>query len=219
MLLSVGFASLCASAPGVIAGGFAIREQSVYFQGMSFAGAAAGDGLSAVYWNPAAIANHDGMNTSSNYSLIIPDAEVTVDQATANSGNPLADFFVLQPAVDAAGNKSGDIGKEALVAASYGNYQLSPTVYIGMGMNAPFGLATEPENPQYKGSILARSTSLFTLNGNPVIGIKVAPGVMIGGGAQIQYADGTFRFATDFRVPIRRPSKVTTLRLVEPPAS
>ncbi len=192
LFLSAGIVGVCASAPEATSGGFAIREQSVYFQGMSFAGAAAGDGLSAVYWNPAAIANFDGINTSSSYSLIIPEARVTVDQATATG--PFAGLS--QPAVDAAGNKSGDIAKEALVSASYGNYQLSPTVYVGMGLNAPFGLSTEPENPTYQGSVLARSTKLFTLNGNPVVGIKVAPGVIIGAGAQIQYADGTLRIAT-----------------------
>ena len=40
-----------------LAGGFAVREQSTEFRGMSFAGnAAAGGGLSGMYWNPAVAA-------------------------------------------------------------------------------------------------------------------------------------------------------------------
>ena len=38
-------------------GGFAVREQSAEYQGMSFAGnAAAGGGLSGMFWNPAVAA-------------------------------------------------------------------------------------------------------------------------------------------------------------------
>ena len=34
------------------AGGFAVHEQSVYGQGTSFAGIAAGGALSSMFWNP-----------------------------------------------------------------------------------------------------------------------------------------------------------------------
>ncbi|MEP2581037.1 MAG: outer membrane protein transport protein, partial [Roseibium sp.] len=38
------------------AGGFALREQSAYFQGMSFAGyGTTGGGISSMYWNPASL--------------------------------------------------------------------------------------------------------------------------------------------------------------------
>jgi long-chain fatty acid transport protein len=38
------------------AGGFAVREQSAYGQGSSFAGMAApGDSISSMFWNPAAV--------------------------------------------------------------------------------------------------------------------------------------------------------------------
>ncbi|MQA67450.1 MAG: transporter, partial [Alphaproteobacteria bacterium] len=45
-----------------LAGGFAIREQSVYGQGASFAGIAAGGALSGMFWNPAVMTQFAGFN-------------------------------------------------------------------------------------------------------------------------------------------------------------
>ena len=58
------------------AGGFAIREQSAQFQGSSFAGSAAGGGLSSMYWNPAALGQADwGLISESHFSGIFGQAE------------------------------------------------------------------------------------------------------------------------------------------------
>ncbi|MFP4539160.1 MAG: aromatic hydrocarbon degradation protein, partial [Dichotomicrobium sp.] len=57
-------AALCAGlvfSTSAFAGGFAVREQSAYYQGMSFAGAAAGDDLSSMFWNSAAAAAAPGI--------------------------------------------------------------------------------------------------------------------------------------------------------------
>ncbi len=43
------------------AGGFAIREQSTYGQGTSFAGVAAGGALSSMFWNPATMTQFQGI--------------------------------------------------------------------------------------------------------------------------------------------------------------
>src|SRR5262252_366192 len=47
------------------AGGFAVPEQSAYFLGTSFAGAAAGGDISSMFWNPAALATVPGMQIES----------------------------------------------------------------------------------------------------------------------------------------------------------
>ena len=109
-------AALLATTSAASAGGFAIREQSAEFQGMSFAGNAAGGAISAMFWNPAATANREGTNTESSMSAILAYAKVTVMNSS-----------------------SGDIGPPAFVPSSYGTYQISKNVYIGMAVNAPFG--------------------------------------------------------------------------------
>ena len=64
LLASCALMGLAAAAPAM-AGGFAVREQSAEFQGMSFAGdAAAGGGLSGMFWNPA-VAAYAGKGYSS----------------------------------------------------------------------------------------------------------------------------------------------------------
>jgi long-chain fatty acid transport protein len=167
------------------AGGFAIREQSVESQGASFAGSAAFGGLSSMYWNPAAAANKDGLNFDSNYSVILPKAEITTKAGTTVPGG--------------TGNSSGDIGSPALVPASYANYQFAnydPNLYLGLALNSPFGLTTEPENSAYKGAVLGRTSRLFTLNVNPNLAYKLNPSLTVGAGVQMMYANGTFKFAT-----------------------
>jgi len=65
MRWSVAGAALCAGlvlSTSAHAGAFAVREQSSYYQGMSFAGAAAGDDISSMFWNSAAAAAAPGIN-------------------------------------------------------------------------------------------------------------------------------------------------------------
>ena len=189
LLGTVAATALIASAATALAGGFAIREQSAESQGASFAGNAAGTGLGAMFWNPAATANKTGpgINTESNYSLILPKAEVTVESATG----------ALAPFLGAPGTPSStEIGHAAVVPASYASYQLSPAMFLGVGLNSAFGLGTEPKDATYDGAALGRRSALFTVGATPTLAYVIAPGVTVGAGAQINYAKGIFKFAT-----------------------
>ncbi len=194
---SVAVGAVIASAPVAMAGGFALREQSAEFQGMSFAGSAAGGALSSMYWNSAATASKSGMNFESSYSVIIPRAEVSVDSVS----NPSA---ATQGLISSGlfPSKADGIAGTALIPATYGNYQLSQDLFIGLGINSGFGLSTEPNNANYKGAILAQTTRLTTFNFNPTIAYKIANGITVGVGAQIEYGRGTFRFATGIPSPV-----------------
>jgi long-chain fatty acid transport protein len=175
LMATTAVAALVATMSAASAGGFAVREQSAYFQGMSFAGSAAGGALSSMFWNSAATASLDGLNTESAYTVVLPESNITVT-SPVNS-------------------ESGDIGRTAFVGATYGNYQLTKDIYLGMAVNAPFGLKTDPSET-YFGAVLARKTELVTYNFNPTIAIRLAPWITVGAGVQIQSADGALRFAT-----------------------
>ena len=192
---SVAIGTLGAGAGPVSAGGFALREQSASSQGASFAGSAAGYDLSSMFWNPAAVAakSGPGLHAESHYSVIMPRAQVDVDT-----------FNGLPAAALPFSSESGDIASPALLGASYMSYQLNPHMYLGLGVNSPFGLTTEPKNPSYLGSVLGRTSKLLTFNATPTLGYAVAPGVIVGVGAQIQYGDGELKFATGL------PNGVTT---------
>src|SRR5690242_16118877 len=164
---SLGAALLASPAQ---AGGFAVREQSAEFQGMSFAGAAAGGGgLSSMFWNPAAAAQFDGVWSDSTYSLIIPDSEIHVLPGSTSPGD------------------SGDIGNLSIVSGSYFSYQFSRDLILAMGINSPFGLSSEPSNRVWGGAQQARTSDLKTYNFSPTIAYRVTPTLAVGVGLQIEY--------------------------------
>ena len=68
------------------AGGFAVREQSAYGQGSSFAGIAAGGALSSMFWNPATITQVRGISIESDIAGIIPYANQNPSAGSALAG-------------------------------------------------------------------------------------------------------------------------------------
>lgn len=157
--------------PLVHAGGFAVREQSTSGLGAAFAGNAAGYDLSTIYWNPAGVAiAGPGLTTESHAALIIPDSEVTSLNAPYTDG-------------------ANDIGKVALVPASYAAYRINEKWTIGYGFNAPFGLGTEADRKSWGGQSEFREAELTSYNFNPVVGYQVSPTLAVGLGLQIQYTD------------------------------
>ncbi|MBX9683402.1 MAG: OmpP1/FadL family transporter [Hyphomicrobium sp.] len=163
--------ALAAHVPAASAGGFSPKEQSTVFLGSAFAGSAAGGALSSMFWNSAAVGQFNGINSESSYSLILPDSEIT---ATAGS------TFL------AAGANSGDIGDTAVLPASYFSYQLSNELVVGLSVNAPFGLVTDP-GKVWAGSSFARESAIETYNINPTVAYRLAPWLTVGAGLQVEY--------------------------------
>jgi long-chain fatty acid transport protein len=159
------------------AGGFFIHEQSAYYQGLSFAGVAAGGtALSSMFWNPATITQAGpGLAAETVGTGIFPDA--TTDPITATSATG-ANLVPL--------GSSGDLGTNAFVPASYYVYGLNNMITLGLGMNAPFGLNTK-NHPQWAGLFYGTESDVFSLNFNPAVAIRITDWLSVGVGAQIQY--------------------------------
>jgi long-chain fatty acid transport protein len=162
------------------AGGFAVHEQSTTFLGTAFAGSAAGGDISSMYWNPAATGILPGCNMSSSYTLILGRSDETADSGLFVTGNPLALAPGLTPT-------STDVGSDALVPASYISCQLSDKLFVGMALNSPFGLLTKPDDLAWAGSPIAVTSKVFSANLNPTLAYKLAPGLTVGVGLQIEY--------------------------------
>src|SRR5215218_8398809 len=155
-LAAVSLTALVAAQGGAHAGAFAIREQSASAQGYSFAGVASGSGnLSSMFWNPAVITMMPGWNTEASVSLIIPRVDI----------NPLPSVPTF------AFGASGDIGQDAVVPASYNSYQINDMLWVGLSTTSPYGLVTDPRE-NWAGQVYSRSSKIFSLNVNPVLGIK-----------------------------------------------
>ncbi len=164
----------CAAAAGAQAGGFAVREQSAYFQGMAFAGSAAGGDISSMFWNPAATAALPGFNDLENLAGIFGSAK-----ETATSG-----ALLLEGAPNSA-----DVGTNNLVASSYSTYQVNDRWWIGISTDAPFGFITKPDNTSWAGSALALTSKVFSLEATPSAAYKITPQLTIGAGARVDYIE------------------------------
>jgi long-chain fatty acid transport protein len=170
LLACVSAAALISGLGDANAGGFAVREQSAQFQGSSFAGSAAGGGLSSMFWNPAATASVDGTNTESVASVVFGHQ---TEHADSTSG--------LAPL-----GLTGDYDHESFVPASYANYQVNDRLYLGLAMNSPFGLTTKPSST-WAGSPITNTVKVFSMDINPTIAYKLTPEITIGVGAQVEF--------------------------------
>ena len=168
--------------------GFAIREQSSTAQGNAFAGAtAAASDISYMFFNPAALALHQGNQAQLSLSYISPEAEFRDGEASIAGG-----------AVAIGGtDNAGDIGDDALVPAIYLSSELADGVTFGLGLTAPFGLTTDNEDG-WIGRYHALRSELTTVNINPAIGIRATEKFSFGLGVQIQYVDTELTNAVDF---------------------
>lgn len=172
------------------AGGYAVREQSTYYQGMSFAGnAAGGTSPSSMFWNPATITQHPGRTVEANAALLIGRSTIDVDQALSPLGmGPLT------------GGDSGELAHPALIPATYTVLQITDSIFFGSTINAPFGLAFEADD-DWAGRFHGVRSELRTLDWNPTVAYRFNDYFSVGLGAQIVYAKAKLTGATLLPAP------------------
>jgi long-chain fatty acid transport protein len=175
--LGAGLVALIAATSYASAGGIDIHEQSTVFLGSASAGSAAGGSLGSMFWNSAATAQYPGLNSESSYTLVLPYGNIDL-KGPGGLGS----------------GSSGNIGIDATTSSSFGAYQVSKDLWLGMAINSPFGLATKPDNTTYVGSYLGVTSKFLTVNANPTIAYRVAPGITVGAGVQMEWAQGKLQF-------------------------
>jgi long-chain fatty acid transport protein len=176
-----------AGATGAQAAGYALKEQSGSALGTAFAGSTAGAfDPSSMFFNPASLTVHDGIQGVSAVSYIMPFAEPDNMSGSTLAGTPIG-----------GGQGGDDIAADALVPAAY--VMVSPTedLRLGLGVNAPFGLRTEYDRG-WVGRYHALDSELRTINLNPTVAYRAAEWLSLGAGVQVQYADAELTNAVDF---------------------
>ncbi len=172
VLLACGcIGALLAVTADANAGGFAVREQSAWGQGTSFAGVAAGGDLSAMFWNPATMTQMPGLQSESVLSGIAPYA----------SNSPTAGPFTGL-------GGTGDTLTDALVPAAYYSWQFRPDMWLGLSVNSPFGLSVSFPTVWAGSEYAGGSTYLKTYNATPSFAWRINDLISVGVGVQIQYA-------------------------------
>ncbi len=168
------------------AGGFGVREQSTYFEGMGFAGSAAGGDISSMFWNSAATATLPGFNVETSGTIAFGSADLT-----ATSGALLASPY----------SRTANVGTDAFIPAMYGTFQVSDKLYAGIAINSPFGFVTKPDQT-WVGSNLAVTSKVYSLDFNPTLAYKITPEISIGVGAQVEYLRTRFNNLMQLPTPV-----------------
>lgn len=181
VMVSAGLAS---------AAGFALIEQSVSGLGNAYAGGAAiAEDPSTVFFNPAGMTRLPGGQLTAGGNIISPSAKFRNEGST----------HLLQGAtgVPLSGNNGGDGGETALTPNVYITKRLNDRFTVGIGINAPFGLATD-YNDTWVGRYHALRSDMMTININPSIAYRVNERLSIGAGVSVQYIKANLSNALDF---------------------
>ncbi|MEM8795657.1 MAG: outer membrane protein transport protein [Pseudomonadota bacterium] len=169
---------------------FALREQSAYNQGSSFAGASAQtNSLSSFFFNPAIMTEFEGFTAEGTLSAIFPftDADTTVDPTTGAVTSGAAGASLIADDLSTFPTTS-NIGREALLPASYVSYQATDKIWFGVALNSPFGLATRSD-PDSLEAASSQEFSALTFNFQPTIAYKFSERFSVAAGLQVQHFD------------------------------
>jgi len=158
------------------AASFQLIEQSASGQGTSYAGAAAvAEDASTIYFNPAGMTRLSGQQIVVAGHVVSPQADFTNAGSTDAFGQPL----------QGANSSTGD---PALIPNFYYSLQMTDDTFFGVGINVPFGLATEYDDG-WVGRYHALNSEISSININPSFAWKATETLSVGFGISLQYVD------------------------------
>lgn len=174
-------AALIALAAGSAhASGFQLIENGSGL-GNGFAGSAAvAEDASTIFPNPAGMTRLPGLNISAGTTAISTIFKFGDNHSTGPSGLPLGS------------NTGGNAGSLSAVPNAYLSWQASPNWFVGLGITAPFGLATQYDD-NWIGRYQSTKFSITTINVNPSIAYKVDDRLSIGAGVSWQHLDADYQ--------------------------
>ena len=153
------------------ADGFRLADQDAFATARGEAFVATADNASAIYYNPAGITQLEGFNFRGGFYGIYLDPTFTPPRAPAN-----ANTYHIDHQYQAA--------PQAFATFTPQDWRLS----FGLGGYAPFGgNMIWPQDTGFRSVALSGSLTYLTIN--PVVALKLAPGLSIAAGAMVNYAD------------------------------
>ncbi len=167
-------------APGVArASGYGLNENSARVMGMAGAFTAVADSPAAIYYNPAGIAQLDGLQIEAGLTLIAPSA-------TYLGKSPDGRYDV----------EVGAVEHLFPVPSVLATFRVHEMVSVGVGLYVPYGLTMEwPATAQVNGKDvgwwgrgLVRKVSLETVYVNPTVGVQLHDRLFLGVGFTVAAA-------------------------------
>jgi long-chain fatty acid transport protein len=162
------------------AAGFSLLEQSGSGIGYAYAGAAAAaDDASAMFFNPAAL------TLLGKPQIVVAAHGINLETKFSDRGS------VLPPAglgLLPTGATRDNAGDTIAVPNAYLAWPINDRLSLGFGVNVPFGLVTDYDDP-WIGRFQGLRSELKTLNANPALAYRVNDFVSIGLGVNYQRAE------------------------------
>jgi long-chain fatty acid transport protein len=162
------------------ASAFALHEQGVSGLGNAYAGAAAvAEDASTVWWNPA------GMSRLPRGKHLLVGLHF-IDPNTRFKNNGSTPAAASNPSLVGDG---GDAGMTASVPNLFWAMDLGPAWSFGLGINVPFGLMTQYDDPNWIGRFQGIMSEVKSVNVNPAVSFRLGAAASVGLGVSYQRAD------------------------------
>lgn len=186
---AVTMALVTLASGGAHAAFFQLAENSPAGLGNAFAGGAAiAEDASTVWYNPAGMTRLSGSQMVAGGYLILPSMKFS--KTSANHAPLLGGGAI-------SGGNGGDAGESAIVPNFYYTRTVSDRLSFGLGVNVPFGLATDYDD-DWVGRYYANRSEIMSINVNPAVAYKVNEAFSVGGGINYQKLDATLTQRVDY---------------------
>lgn len=186
-------------------GGFSANASAAFFQlaenspaglGSAFSGGAAlAEDASTVWYNPAGMTRLSGSQIVAGIHYIMPSTKFSKTSATRSA---------TLGGTTISGGEGGNAGEDALVPNFFFSNRINDRIVIGVGINAPYGLATDYED-DWVGRYHADRSEIKTVNINPAVAFKVNDEWSLGVGLNYQKLEATLTQAVDFGALLGAP--------------
>ena len=159
------------SAWSVSASGFRLADQDAFATARGEAFVATADNASAIYYNPAGLTQLEGVNFRGGVYGIYLDPTFSPPSGAANSGST---YHIEH--------------QWAAVPQFFATYTPEDwPLSFGLGVYSPYGGNMDwPQDTGFR--TVATGGSLTYVTINPVVALKLAPGLSIAGGVMVNYA-------------------------------
>jgi len=169
------------------AAAFQLLEQNASGLGTAYAGSAAvADNASTIFFNPAGMTQLQGVQLSLGVAGVGPSYKFDNDGTTG-----------------ATGGNGGDAGGWAAVPNAYASWRLTRDLSAGIGISAPFGLATKYDS-DWIGRAQSVKSEIRTINVNPSLAYRVNDKVSLGFGVNYQTIDAELTSGASAPFPASR---------------
>jgi long-chain fatty acid transport protein len=185
-------AALSTLAGGAAAGGFQLMEQNASGLGNAYAGqAAAAQDASTIYFNPA------GMTRLPRRQAVFAGHLIKPSNDFHNTGTTPAVSTITGAGAFPLNGTGGDASDLAFIPNAYLSWKLTDQIFVGIGVNAPFGLKTDYD-ANWMGRFHALKSEVRAINVNPSVAFKVNEAISIAAGINWQRFDAELTKAVNY---------------------